>query len=207
MSDADLKWKPEGQRIPSLEIEEWDERVRALFAPTPERWKALQEGAPRPLHILTTLAHHSVLLEPFLKFASTLTLEGRVPRREAELASLRAAWNCQSEFEWGHHREYGLAAGLSAQEIDRVAVGPEASGWCGLDRAILRAADELQSTQTINDTTWTRLSAHYDSAQLIELLFTIGQYTTLSWITNALKISLEPHLPGLPGTESADPVS
>ena len=75
-------WRPEGQRIPPLEPDQWDERARSVLAPTRERVAALQgddDAAPRPLHILTTLAHHSVLLEAFVAFAATLTLRGRLP--------------------------------------------------------------------------------------------------------------------------------
>ena len=174
-------WVPRGQRIPPLEAVQGDD-----------------EPTPRPLHILTTLAHHPELLEAFVAFASTLTLRGRLSRRDAELASLRASWNCRSDFEWGHHRLYALAAGLSEEEIARVAEGPGAAGWSEAEAAVLRAADELHAERTIREETWHALSAHFDEAQRIELLFTVGQYTTLSCITNALAIPLEPHLPGLP---------
>jgi alkylhydroperoxidase family enzyme len=194
-------WKPVGQRIEPLEPEEWDEGARAVLAPTREHVARLQgneEQAPRPLHILTTLAHHPELLQSFIGFAATLTLRGRLSRRDSEIVSLRAAWNCRSDFEWGHHRLYALAAGLSEAEIERVGVGPESPEWTPLESALLRAADELHAEQTIRQATWEVLASHYEPAQLIELLFTVGQYTTLSMITNALRIPLEPGLPGLP---------
>ena len=194
-------WRPEGQRIPPLEPDQWDERARSVLAPTRKHVAALQgddDTAPRPLHILTTLAHHSVLLEAFVAFAATLTLRGCLPRRVAELASLRASWNCRSDFEWGHHRLYALAAGLSEQEIADVAIGPDAERWSESEGAVLRAADELHAERTIRSETWEVLARAYDEAQRIELLFTVGQYTTLSTITNALRIPLEPHLEGLP---------
>jgi alkylhydroperoxidase family enzyme len=198
MSD---EWLPTDQRIAPLAAEEWDPRVRAVLAPTSDRVAALEgreDAAPRPLHILTTLAHHPVLFEPFIAFASTLTLRGLLPRRDAEIASLRTAWNCGSDFEWGHHRLYGLAAGLSEDEIAAIARGPGEPSWNERDSALLRAADELHTEQTLTSQTWDLLAAPYDPAQITELLFTVGQHTTLSRVTNALKISLEPHLEGLP---------
>jgi alkylhydroperoxidase family enzyme len=199
-------WRPEGQRIPPLPPEQWDERARAVLAPTRERVAKLQGDdapTPRPLHILTTLAHHPVLLESFVGFAATLTLRGRLSRRDAELVSLRAAWNCGSDFEWGHHRLYALAAGLCEDEIAEVANGPDAERWSDAEAALIRAADEIHAEHTIRPDTWEVLSQHYDEAERIELLFTVGQYTTLSTITNALKIPLEPHLPGLPARTEA----
>lgn len=194
-------WRPEGQRIPPLPPEQWTDLARSVLAPTRERVAELEGDpapAPRPLHILTTLAHHPELLSSFVSFAATLTLRGRLSRRDAEILSLRAAWNCRSDFEWGHHRLYALAAGLSEQEIAAVARAPDASRWTAAEAALLRAADELHAERTILPETWDLLCEHYDEAQRIELLFTVGQYTTLSTITNALRIPLEPHLPGLP---------
>jgi alkylhydroperoxidase family enzyme len=200
MSAPDPDWRPSGQRIPPQEPQEWDAQARAALAPTPERVAELQKAPPseRPLHILTTLAHHGSLLEAFIPFASTLTLRGKLPRRDAEIASLRAAWNCRSEFEWGHHVLYARAAGLDDAEIAAIAGEIDEARWAPHEAAVLRAADELHRQQSLTDETWDALAAHYDSAQCIELLFTVGQYTTLSWITNALRIPLEPHLEGLP---------
>ena len=79
-----------------------------------------------------------------------------------------------------------------------MATGPDAARWNEAEAAVLRAADELHAEHTIRPETWEVLSLHYDEAQRIELLFTVGQYTTLSTITNALRIPLEPHLEGLP---------
>ncbi|MGH0032428.1 MAG: carboxymuconolactone decarboxylase family protein [Myxococcota bacterium] len=180
-------WRPTGQRIPSLEPDQWSDEVRQLLNPS-----------PRPLHILTTLAHHPTLLAAFLPFAASLTLRGRLPRRDAEILSLRAAWNCGSDFEWGHHRLYALAAGLGEAEVADVAKPADAGAWAPNERALLDAADELHRDRSLGDTTWKALAAHYDEAQCIEVIFTVGQYTTLSTVTNALRIPLEPDLPGLP---------
>ncbi len=199
MSQPPADWKPTGQRIPSLEPEEWDERTRGLLGATLGKVAKLQDAPqPKPLHILTTLANHSALLEPFLGLMSTLAMAGDLVRRDSEMLALRASWNCRSEFEWGHHREYGLSAGLSAEEIDDIAVGPTAARWTPIEAALLRAADELHAVQTIGDATWKDLAAHYSHKQMIELLFTVGQYTHLSMVANSLGIALEPHLSGLP---------
>jgi len=195
-------WEPRGQRIPPLAPDAWDERARRVLAPTGERVAALQ-GAPqpKPLHILTTLAHHSALLEPFLALMTSLATAGTLPRRDAEIMALRAAWNCRSAFEWGHHRLYGLAAGLSEAEVAAVARDADAGPFRDHEAALLRAADELHAHQNVTPETWAVLAAHYDERQLIELLFTVGQYTHLSMVANALGIELEPHLPGLPDSD------
>jgi alkylhydroperoxidase family enzyme len=151
-----------------------------------------------PLNILRTIAHHPRLLEPFLGFAATLATAGTLPRRDSELLALRAAWNCRSAFEWGHHVAYARAAGLREDEIARVGGGAPEDGWAERDRILLRAADELHACQDVSDQTWKQLTAHFDESQLVEIPFVVGNYTMLSMVANATGVPLEPDLPKLP---------
>ena len=154
-------------------------------------------------NMLRAIAHHPRLLEPFLGFAAALA-RGELPRRESELLALRAAWNCRSEFEWGHHALYAHAAGLSDAEIAAVAAGPGAAGWSDADRELLRAADELHAQQSIGDATWAALASRWDAAQLVEIAFVVGQYTMLSMVAGAIAIPLEDGLPLLPRGAGAE---
>jgi AhpD family alkylhydroperoxidase len=116
-----------------------------------------------------------------------LALHGVLPKREHELIALRAARLCQSTFEWDEHVEYARNAGLSDDEIDRVAEGPDA-GWSDADAAVLRAADELHDTHAISDQTWSALRTRHDDAALVEIAYVYGQYSMLSMVANALNI-------------------
>ena len=69
--------------------------------------------------------------------------------------------------------------------------GPEAEGWTPLERAILQAVDELHRDAFISDATWKALAAHYDEKQLIDLVFTVGQYTMVSMALNTLGVQIE----------------
>jgi 4-carboxymuconolactone decarboxylase len=154
-------------------------------------------------NILRAIAHHADLLGPFLRFSAALAMRGALPRRASELLALRAAWNCRSEFEWGHHVIYARAAGLSEAEIDDVAVGPAAPPWSDEDRALLSAADELHAHKAIADATWSALASRWSAAQLVEIPFVVGQYTMLSMVAGALGVPLEEGLPRLPRAAAA----
>jgi len=154
-------------------------------------------------NLLRAIAHHPHLLEPFLGFAAALAARGVLPRRESELLALRAAWNCRSEFEWGHHVLYARAAGWSDAEIAAAAVGPAAPGWSDEDRALLVAADELHAYQAISEASWAALAARWSAAQLVEIPFVVGQYTMLSMVAGALSVPLEDGLPRLPAAPGA----
>jgi alkylhydroperoxidase family enzyme len=194
-------------RVPGLTPDQWTDSVRALLVPTLGPVAELEAGGrpddagagePRPLAVLTVLAHSPELLGPFLGWASALALAGRLPRRDHELLALRAAWNCRSPFEWGHHVVYARAAGLDEGEVARVVAGPGAPGWTDHEAALLRAADQLYATATVDDATWAVLAARYDQATLVEIPMIVGQYTMLSMLTNACGVELEPGHDPLP---------
>ncbi len=165
---------------------------------TPLAGSRLEPLAGSQLAILRTLAHDEPLLAPFLGWAAALAGRGALPRRTSELLALRAAWNCRSAYEWGHHVEYARAAGLSEAEIALVPSGPSAAGWSAGDRALLAAGDELHARQQLTDATWSALRAAWSDAQLVEIPLVVGHYTMLSMLANATGVPLEAGLPALP---------
>jgi len=56
-----------------------------------------------PPNLFRTLARHRSLFRGWLRFAGRLMPRGRLPRRETELAILRVAHLCNSEYEFDHH--------------------------------------------------------------------------------------------------------
>ena len=171
---------------------DWSDQTRTLLGGGGEDAK--------PLNILNTIAHHPTLLEPFLGFAATLAIMGTLPRRESELLALRAAFNCRSDFEWGHHTVYARDAGLNDDEITRITRGPAAEEWSDADRDLLTAADELHAHQDLSPTTWAQLRARWSDAQLVEIPFVVGNYTMLSMVANATGVPLEDDVETIPAS-------
>ncbi len=188
-------------RIEPLPPEEWSPETRERLESTVRRVAGLEGRAPaRPLPILTVIARHPTLLGPFLEFSATLATRGVLSRRHSELLALRAAWNCRSAFEWGHHVHYARAAGISEDEVARVAQRKIAADWTQSERMLLAAADELHANQRISDATWAALAPGFDEAQRIEIPFIVGQYTMLSMVAESLGVPVEAELPKLPET-------
>jgi alkylhydroperoxidase family enzyme len=192
-------------RLPPLDEHEWTEKARLAISPTIRSVATMMGDEEirrpehkKPLNILLTLAHNDHLIGPFLQWAAALAVHGALERRDAELLALRAAWNCRSDFEWGHHVDYAEHFGLTRDEIDRVPVGADAEGWKHHQAALLRAADELHGNSVISDATYADLTAAFNPAQLIEIVMTVGQYTMLSFVANTFEVAVEPGLEPLP---------
>ena len=188
-------------RIPLSDASQWSEETREILGDaTPAAASPDGQGPP---NILYTIAHHPHLLPPFLQFTGALALQGVLPRRDAELLALRAAWNCRSAFEWGHHVEYGLAHGLSNEEIQRIAAEPDHAGWGARERLLLRAADELHAHQHLTDETFAALRDRSSDAEIVEIIFVVGNYTMLSMLANATGVPVEQRLPAMPARTRA----
>ena len=149
------------------------------------------------LNIFATLARHPKALKRWLVFGGHVLAKSTIPERERELLILRAGWRCGSEYEFGQHTVIGKRAGLTDEEIARLATeGTER--WADPDAALVRAVDELVADHRIGDATWTELAGRLDEEQLIDLLFTVGQYVLVSMTLNSLGVEREPGVPGWP---------
>ena len=87
---------------------------------------------------------------------------------------------------------------MSEEEIQRVAEGPDAPGWAPFDVTLLRAVDELHDDAMITHATWKALSARYDTQQLMDLVFTVGQYNLVSMALNTFGVQLDEGIEGFP---------
>jgi alkylhydroperoxidase family enzyme len=169
----------ENPRVEPLLLEQIDPEIR-------EQLRA------RPLNIFRTLANHPKLLKRWRVFGNHVLAKSTLPARERELVILRVGWLCRAEYEWAQHVVIARRAGLSDEEIERISQGPDAPGWSELERALLCAADELHGDAFVSDATWSALSEHYETQQLMDLVFTIGQYHLVSMALNSLGVQLEP---------------
>ena len=56
---------------------------------------------------------------------------------------------------------------------------------------LLRAAEELHKNALITDETWEALSARYTKRQMMETVFTVGQYNLVAMYLNSLGVQFE----------------
>jgi 4-carboxymuconolactone decarboxylase len=140
------------------------------------------------LNVFKTMAQHPKLMKRWLVFANHVLTKSTLSGREREIAILRTGWNCHAPYEWGQHVGIGKREGLSDDEVERIAVGPDAPGWSTHDAAILRAADELHASSTISDGTWATLAETYTQEQMMDLVFAIGQYNLVSFALNSFGV-------------------
>jgi 4-carboxymuconolactone decarboxylase len=175
-------------RVPPVRDEDLDDEGREFLQ------QVSREG--RVLNIYRTLVAHPKLLKRWGVFGTHVLYKSTLPARERELLILRTGWLCRSEYEWGQHVVIAKGVGVTNEEIERVMDGPDADGWAPFDAALLRAADELHSDAFISDATWAALTERFDTQQMIDVIFAVGQYHIVSMALNSLGVQRDEGVKG-----------
>ena len=183
-------------RLKPLLFSEWDEELQNI-------WKKGIEDPSNPaarpvLNIFRTLAHHPKLMNRWRVFGNHVLSKSSLPPRDREILILRIGWLCGSEYEWGQHVKIGMESGLTHEEILRIIEGHDAEGWDKFDSTLLRAVDELFLHSFISDATWNALAEKYNTHQLMDVVFTVGQYNLVSWALNTLGVQRDEGYKGFP---------
>ncbi len=147
--------------------------------------------------IVLTMLRHPDLFSRQTEIGIQLLSQGALTPRHRELAVLRIGWLCQAPYEWGEHVHVAKKVGISSEEIERITQGSHTEGWAECDRAILQATEELFDNAVISEQTWNILATHLNHKQLIELPIVIGQYQTVAYYQNSLRLRLHEGNDGL----------
>ena len=176
------------QRIPMRDLSTMDAEDRTAVE------KNAMNG--QIFNIFKVLAHHPKLVKRWTPFAGHVLGKQTLPFRDRELLILRIGWLNQAEYEFAQHELIARKGGVSETDIVRLQDGPKAAGWSEKDSALLQVADDLFENSVVSDETWEILSRHYSTEQLMDAVFTVGQYNMVSWALNSFGVPLDDFLPG-----------
>jgi AhpD family alkylhydroperoxidase len=186
-------------RIPPLPPTEWPEAMKdavAALRPAAPRHPFPRRDPDRPkgLNALGTFAHHPELTRAFHTFNGHVLFGTTLSARQRELLVLRVAARRDCAYEWVQHVVLAADAGLSDEEVARVAEGPSAAGWDDLDRALVQAADDLLDDARVGDAPWAALEASLDRQQLMDVVFTVGAYDLVAMAFRSFDVELDDDL-------------
>ncbi|PCJ18512.1 MAG: carboxymuconolactone decarboxylase [Gammaproteobacteria bacterium] len=185
-------------RVNPLAIKDWNEELKK------SSW--IPEGATEPsdlpemmakvFNVTATFANHPTLAKNWNHFAMHIMGSNSLEPRHREIAIIRIGFLCGSDYELSQHAWIGELAGLSHEEIRRITEGPSAPGWSDLEALVIRATDELKESNIVSDETWVALLENgLTQQQMMDLVFTVGQYNMVSWALNSLGVQLDEGLP------------
>lgn len=148
-------------------------------------------GAQKPLVLFTTMASSK---RAWSKFRDGSLLDGRlISLREREIIIDRTCARTECEWEWGVHvAMFAKKAGLTRSEIaETLRVPADLSKWSTNEAALITVVDALHDRNTLSDSEFAALAAHYDSDQILEIIMLTGHYHTISYLAAGLALPLE----------------
>jgi alkylhydroperoxidase family enzyme len=169
-------------------------RIAPLEPPYPPdiaaQFDRIMRGAP-PLMLFRVVAGNARAWEKFR--AGSLLDRGPLTLREREIVIDRTCARTGCEYEWGVHvTTFAAAARLTEAQVEATVTGAADAGcWSQTEQALIAAVDALHERATLSDAEFANLSAHYDEAQIFEIILLCGFYRTVSYLANGLALPLE----------------
>jgi len=133
-------------------------------------------GSP-VLNLYRALANQPAALEAFLDMSRYVRGGSRLDAGLREAVILATAQELGSEYEVAHH-----SMGVDLDALDE-------RGRCAVEYA--RSAAR---TRTCDDTLFARLKQHFSSAEIVDLVVTVGWYHLCAVILGSLEVELETEL-------------
>ena len=166
-------------RVPPLPEAEWTDEQRALVE------KYAPDGNPG--NALRTLIRVPPLADRIFPVVDYLAHDSTLSRRHRAMLILRTAWLTQNATLWATRASRASEAGLTDEEVRRVAEGPN-DGWSEFEGFLVGLADELFRNSSVTDQTWDTLSEQYDLYNMMDAVVTVNETTTQAILFNSLGI-------------------
>ena len=137
--------------------------------------------------VLRTLARVPALADRVFPLSNYLANDSTLSPRHRTMLILRTAWLTQNASIWATHASRAGAAGVTEEEVRRLAAGP-GDAWSELDDVLVGLADELFRNASVTDRTWDTLSGTFSLENLADAVVTVADVVTQSILFNALGI-------------------
>ncbi|WP_199044592.1 carboxymuconolactone decarboxylase family protein [Glycomyces salinus] len=147
-------------------------------------------GRP-PINLHRALAHAPAVLGPLLDLIHAIRYEAAVPRSYVELVICRIARLEGSAYELAHHLPMAAAAGVSADQIERLDHWRDSDRFDPAERAVLNYAEHLGGVASRDDA---ELAAHFGPAEQTELTVAGSTYVAIARLLRALEVEIDPGL-------------
>lgn len=147
----------------------------------------LPAGA-RPGNSFRTLLHVPELVDRTMTLYNYVTQHSSLPPRIRELLVLRTAWLHGSDVIWRERVPLARTAGLTSDEIRKIAEGPSAAGWDAFEANLLHMADQLFRNSFVNDSVYKLMAARYNTCNVIDAGMTVADVASLALLYNTLGV-------------------
>jgi 4-carboxymuconolactone decarboxylase len=138
------------------------------------------------------LANQPVLLKAWTDFAWTLRADCETQRTLRELMVLRAAQLTDSQYIWNHHVGLAHEVGVADAQIQALSSWQSSDRFDARERAALELVEQLVVSGRVSDASLATLKSQFSAAEMVELALTVGFYSMVPRVLDALRVPLMP---------------
>ncbi len=149
-----------------------------------------ERGDPTP-NIFLALANVPHLLDPIMTMAGALRRDTVIDKRFRELGVLMVGMITKSDYEFDHHWNAALQAGLRREQLEALSAFETSPHFDAQERAVLRFAKEITDPGEVSDATWAGMREFFDVRQCMEIQLTVAWYNCVVRILLPLQIESE----------------
>src|SRR5688572_2663021 len=172
---------PSTERMPPLADRDMDEAQRTAAAALIAGPRKGVKGPFIPLLRSPELMDRLQRVGEYLRFGSAL------PQRTAEFATLVVSRQWTQQFECGVHAPLALAQGTSPETIDAIREGRRPTSMSDDERIAYDFVVELVTCNGVCDATYAETVARFGERGLLDLIGTVGYFTTLAMVLNVAR--------------------
>lgn len=166
-------------RVPLLRQSDLPEEYQYLF----------DEDVLGELNLFRTMGHVPRTMQAYMRFGTALWNTGDLSTRERELAILAVARSCRSRYEWHQHVGIGRKAGISLEELRRIA-HDDYTPFPEREQAIMRYAEAV-AAGTVTGPLFEAAAAVTDTETVVGLTLLAGHYLLTARFLDALSVPIE----------------
>jgi alkylhydroperoxidase family enzyme len=153
--------------------------------------RMLRERGDPALHVFAALANIPNLLDPLLTFTREMREGAVIEARLRELAIMTVAFVTGTAYEFNHHWNSALEAGLSREHLEQLADAEISDAFDERERAIVRYAREATLSLEVSDERWSALRTHFSVRESMDVVMAVAWYNAVARVLLPLEIEME----------------
>ena len=172
-------------RVPYLSREELAEADRPVF-------DRIEQSRGQVGNIWRAMLNAPNVCDRMLSLADELRHGKSIEKNYRELAVLVVGKATKCDYEFDHHWNAALKAGVPREKLEAVeAFKFESALFTDAEKAVMQFAREMTEAGSVKDETWAALTRHFDTRAAMEILYTVAWYNTVVRILLPLDIRNE----------------
>ncbi|MGH7934448.1 MAG: carboxymuconolactone decarboxylase family protein [Candidatus Binataceae bacterium] len=174
-------------RLPYLNREDLPEADREIFD------RLVQERGGAPVgNIFRTVAHAPNLARRMLALGGELRSKTQLDPKLRELALMTVGRLAEAEYEFEHHWNIALDAGVTHEQLAHLKDFERAPVFDARERAVIRYAVEATTNVKVSDAAFDALRGFLDNRRIMELAMNVAFYNMVVRILVPLGVEVEP---------------